>query len=131
MAQTVPLQKIPNQSLTISLDGAVYDIELRSTGNMMAASVSRNGVAIIKNARAVAGGLLIPARYQEDGNFVWLCGSYELPDYNKFGVTQYLVHFSAAELAAMRVIPAPIITEAFFNPIAATPLRFKPQGYST
>lgn len=131
MPQAVPLQRIPNQSLTIGLDGAVYDIELRSTGSIMAASVSRNGLSIIKNARAVAGGLLIPARYQEAGNFVWLCGSYELPDYNKFGVTQYLVYFSAAELAAMRVIPTPIITADFFNPIAGLPLRYKPQGYST
>jgi hypothetical protein len=39
------------------------------------------------------------------------------------------VYLSAAELAAIRVPPPSLLTPAYFDPLAALPLRLFPQGY--
>lgn len=95
----------------------------------MSVSMTLNGSPAIDNIHAAAGMKLIPAKYQEAGNFIITSQNFELPDYTQFGITQYLFYYSAAELAVIR-IPAPAkITALFFNPIAGLPLRFSPQGY--
>lgn len=129
MPQSVPLQAIPNQSFTVNLGGNVFDIELRAMKDIMTISMAINGAQKLRNARCVAGALVIPSRYLEAGNFLFLTLNGELPDYNKFTTTQQLVYFSEDDLAAYRVDPTFPVTEEFFNPVADVPLRFKPQGY--
>lgn len=136
MPTGVPLQQLPNQTFSVTLDGNLYDITIKAAENIMSVSFLRNGADIIDNVRAVAAGALIQGQYQEAGNFLFLTANNQLPDYNQFGLTQSLLYFSAAELAAFRTPPTaasplvPTVTEAFFNPIAALPLRFAPQGYT-
>jgi hypothetical protein len=60
-----------------------------------------------------------------------LVQNFALPDYTLFGISQNLIYLSAVDLAAIRVPPAYPITTAFFNPDAALPLRFSPQGYTS
>ena len=45
---------------------------------------------------------LLPYRYQERGNFLLLTNEGDLPDFTQFGVTQFLVYLTAAELATLR-----------------------------
>lgn len=129
--QSIPLQAIPNQSFSITLDGNQWNFTLKTTNGVIAVTLAENGITISENLRAVANTLIIPYRYLENGNFLFLTQNFQLPDYTQFGVTQLLVYLSPADLIAIRTpSSSPIIRTADFNPIAALPLRFAPQGYS-
>jgi len=130
MSQDIPIQALPNQAFAVVLDGDSWDVAIKTTNGATAVSLMRNGIAIIENLRAAAGMRIIPSRYEEAGNFVFVTAAFALPDYRRFGVDQNLVYFGAAELAALRIPPAPPITTAYFNPIAALPLRFAPRNYT-
>ncbi|OWK42202.1 hypothetical protein [Fimbriiglobus ruber] len=126
----LPIQALPNQQFQAVLDGTAWDFTLRSTNGVMSATLASNGSTVVENARCAAGSFLIPSRYEEAGNFLFLTADYALPDYTLFGNTQSLIYVSAAELAVFRAPPvSPVITAASFDPIAALPLRFAPQGY--
>lgn len=135
MPQIIPTQQLPNQSLSITLDGVLYDVTIRTTDGITNVSISQNGALILENAIAVACGPIIPSPYMESGNFLFLTANHQLPNYEQFGLTQSLFYLSPAELAAFRkalvaASPAvPTITANDFNPIAQLPLRFAPQGY--
>lgn len=105
----VPLANVPNQSLSINLDGSQYDINVQATNGdailgtlVMAFDIIRNGVAIVTGARSTPGSFLIPAAYLEDGNFILITMNDEYPDWQQFGVTQTFVFISQAELEAIR-----------------------------
>lgn len=98
----IPLQAIPNQSLSIQLNDNNFDIRIRACGNISAISISANGSLIIQNQRMVPEGPLIGYKYLENGNFYMLTENDEYPDYNFFGVTQYLIYALPSELEAIR-----------------------------
>ena len=127
--QSVPISAVPNQDFTIILDGNTWDITLKTTDGIISASLNLNSIDIVDNARVVSGSYIIQEQYQESGNFFFLTQNQELPLYTQFNVTQSLIYISAAELAALRVPPPPPITEAYFNPLGALPLRFSPRNY--
>lgn len=135
MPQVIPIQNVPNQSLTVTLDGNLWGITIKTCDGITAVSLTLNGVGVIADLIAAACAPIIPSPYQESGNFAFLTANNQLPNYKQFNVTQSLFYFSAAELAAFRVPPVatspavPTVTAAFFNPIAQLPLRFSPQGY--
>lgn len=132
----VPIQSLPNQTFSISLENNTYGITLRTTNGVISATIIRNDVVIVENARCVAGFPIIPSVYQEEGNFIFFTQNQQLPDYTLFNVTQTLVYVTEAELAAYRVPPVaasaevPTVTAASFNPVGGLPLRFAPQGYA-
>lgn len=130
MPQQIPISSVPNQEFTVVLDNNTWDIVIKQTNGVMAVSLALNGNQVIQNLRAVAGMRLIPSQYEEAGNFVFVTADYQMPDYYLFNTSQSLLYFSAAELTAIRVPTPPRITAAYFNPIAALPLRFSPKGYS-
>lgn len=98
----IALAAVPNQSLSVQLDGRFYDIAVRDVGDTVAFTISRDGETLISGARAAAGTPLLPYRYQEDGNFVLTVEGDALPYWDQFGVTQFLVFVSADELAEAR-----------------------------
>lgn len=130
MMQNILIKNIPNQSLTVVLDNNQWVITIKETNGCMSVSLSKNGVAIISNMRVVANTKIIPSKYEEDGNFVFLSSTQNLPDYTQFGITQTLVYASAAELVEIRTPDTPPITAGEFDPLGALPLRFAPQGYT-
>lgn len=123
--QIVPIQAIPNQDFSITLQNNLYQIGIHATNGVMSVSMSINGDDIMDNIRAVAGSPVIPSQYLEqgNGNFLFLTANYQLPDYTQFNLTQSLAYFSAAELISFRT------PQLVFSPIAALPLRYAPQGY--
>lgn len=129
MFKQIPLKAIPNQDMSIIFGDDSWDIAVRLASGVMSVSLSLNGVAVVENIRAVAGSFIIPAKYQEAGNFIFITSASQLPDYRLFGITQSLVYASADELTILRAKLQPPITSDYFNPAAALPLRFKPQGY--
>lgn len=128
--QVIPLQALPSQSFSIPLDNNQWDIEILFTNGTISVSFTLNNEVVIQNTRAVGGMRIIPAKYEEAGNFAILTQNFEVPDYTKFGTSQQLIYISADELALVRVPQTGIYTEADFDPIADLPLRFKPQGYT-
>lgn len=127
---SIPIQPLPNQEFTVSLDGNTWDITLKTTNGVTVVTLVLNGNTLIENAIAAAGAMIIQYQYLENGNFFFVTQNYELPDYTQFGTTQSLIYASASELAAIRSTPSsPIINAAYFNPIASSPLRFSPQNY--
>lgn len=130
MPQSLPIQAIPNQSFIITLDSNLYEITLKTTNGIISVSLIINGVDTIDNIRAVAGTLIIPSRYEEAGNLMFLTDAFDLPIYTEFNKTQSLVYFTAAELAVYRTPVAIPVTASDFNPLGGLPLRFSPQNYS-
>lgn len=125
----LPLTQVPNQSFSQILDGNSWNFLLKTVQDMTIVSLTLNNVDILDSGRAAAGAFIIPSKYQEAGNFFFVTQNFELPYYTQFSVTQSFIYISASELAALRVPATPPITAADFNPIAALPLRFSPQGY--
>lgn len=135
MPTGVPIQQIANQTFSITLDGNLYTVTLKTCNGVITCSLIQNGETIIENLIAPSAGPIIPARYLEEGNFAFLTANQQVPDYQQFGLTQSLLYFTADELATFRTEPAaatpqvPTVTATFFNPLAALPLRFAPEGY--
>ncbi len=127
--QEIPLKTLPNQELSVQLDGGLFNIALKSTGNTTSVSIALNGVQIIRNMRAVANQYIIPSRYEENGNFMFVTSNFQLPKYDQFGVTQSLIYVTGAELGVLRAPVAPPVIASDFDPAGALPLRFKPQNY--
>jgi len=98
----IPIDSLPNQSLTITLDGNVYNITIKETNGCMSIDIERNGTIILQGMRLVANTGIIPYQYLENGNFAIETKDQELPYYTKFNDTQFLIFASSAELESIR-----------------------------
>jgi|GEM_PF-518311 len=104
----IPLQAIPNQSLTIQLSNNNYDINISDCGNIMAVTLSINNALVVSGIRAVPGFPIIPAAYLENGNFIFVTGSpdpiypnSDYPFWERFNIDQFLIYASPEELQAI------------------------------
>lgn len=98
----IPLAAIPNQSLSIRLGDSQYDIRIHACSNIVVVDIERDNVAIVTGSRAVAGYPIIPYDYLEDGNFVIVTANDEYPDYTQFGISQFLIYATQAEISSLR-----------------------------
>lgn len=99
----ITLQAIPSQEIIVTVDGNRYQISLKDAGGFMVYGVTRNGANILENGtRVVSGTPLLPYKYMEAGNFALQVPDSELPDYNQFGLTQFLYYASQEELESIR-----------------------------
>lgn len=98
----IGIAAVANQELAVQLDGRQFAIALHEANGVMSATIARDGVTLVSNVRVVAGTPLLPYRYQESGNFLVTVDGEALPYWDQFGVTQFLVYLTAAELAAYR-----------------------------
>lgn len=101
----IPLQAIPNQSLSVQIDQKTYDIRIKDCGNIMALDIAVDNIDIILGVRTVPNNLIIPYRYLENGNFFITSLDDEYPDWRRFGLDQFLIYASQAELTAIRLAP--------------------------
>ena len=101
MSQQIELSAVPNQSFEANLEGVRYAITLRACADFMAVDISRDGVDVVRGQRCCAGSLLIPYRHQYEGhgNFTIITNDDELPWYESFVVSQFLIYFTADEIA--------------------------------
>ncbi len=102
MSVVIPLQAVANQQFTVVLDGDNYNMTFKALDQVMAVTISRGGVVLLTNQRVLAETPLMPYRYLETGNFVFIAEGPEIPFYTAFGVTQTLLYFTADELRAIR-----------------------------
>ena len=99
----IPLQAVPNQSLSVLLDGNNYEIKIKSIGDeLMAIDIVKNNVSLIEGQRMVPSFFLIPYGYKgQDGNFSLITDNNEYPFYELFGISQSLLYFSPEDIAAL------------------------------
>jgi hypothetical protein len=98
----IALDPIPNQSLSVQLDNRLYDITIKETHGVMAATIVRDGVTVVSGMRIAPGEPILPYRYQESGNFIILTANDDYPYYTQFGITQNFLYLSPAELEVLR-----------------------------
>ena len=102
MTQLIDLQPVPNQRITTTLDGNRYVMTFKNTNDVMSVTIVRNDNIVFTNLRTVAETPIIPYRFQEQGNFIFETENDELPDYRRFGDTQFLIYASQSELEGFR-----------------------------
>lgn len=100
--ETIPLEAIPNQRLAYTDGDNRYVILLQDIGDAMAYSIEINGVSILNGFEAVSNAPLIPYKYLENGNFVFVTEDNRIPYYTEFGVSQQLVYIPQSELDEQR-----------------------------
>ena len=95
----INLLKEPNQSFKFQVGGELYDIAIRTTRDATFISIGRDGVELFNSH------ILIPnqsiRRYNylvTGGNFVLSTQNNNLPDYTKFGDSQFLYYLTLDEL---------------------------------
>ncbi len=98
----IGIAAVANQTFFVQLEGVPYTVTLHAADDVVAATISRDDETLLTGARVTPGMPLLPYRYQERGNFLLLTNEGDLPDFTQFGVTQFLVYLTAAELAALR-----------------------------
>lgn len=96
---TIPLEPIPNQSFSTTVEGITYKITLRTAQNATLASIESGGRTLITNALCVPGGNILPyPAYKKSGNFRFMCQDNQYPYYENFGKTCFLAYIPEAEL---------------------------------
>ena len=116
----VPIASVANQSLSIVLDSNFYDISLQQVAGIVAVTISRNSETLISGQRAVAGSLILPDQYLQDGNFFFQTANLDLPNFQQFNITQNLVYLEVADIAQiMAATPT-------FQQYGSFPIRYQP-----
>lgn len=97
----IQLQAVPNQRITVMLDGRAWDIELKTCQAHMAASLRRDAEIILLGQRVVCGSMIIPYRHLAvTGNFVIMSSNDRCIDWRAFGVSQSMFYLSPEEIPA-------------------------------
>lgn len=103
--RVVPISQTPNQSFTLTIDGVRWGVGLREARGVMVVDILRDGVVLITGSRALSGEALIPYRYLETANFIFITVGDVLPNWHELGVSQFLIYADQIEIARL---PAPL-----------------------
>lgn len=97
------LQATANQQFTAELNGRRVDMTFKAATNIMIVDIAVDEEIILRGHRLVAGEPMIPYRYLNQwGNLVLLTENDELPWWEQFGVTQFLVFLFPSEIEALQ-----------------------------
>ena len=98
--RNIPIAAVPNQELSVTLNGNRWVLTLKVGTNSMIADVVLNDQPIVLGQLIAVGTPIIPYEYlQGSGNFLLLVENDELPDWQKFNSTQQLVFVEPGEIA--------------------------------
>lgn len=98
--QTIPIQSVPNQSLSVTIDRQRWTLTIKAAVSSMVVDLSLNDQVVIRGLRIMPNQPLIPHPYLATvGNFLMLTNSDELVWWERFGIDQTLVYATAAEIA--------------------------------
>lgn len=98
----IPLQALANQELSIPLDGARYVITVKEAAGAMVCTIERDGVIVVQNTRLLADAFVLPYDHMHPttGNFFVSTQGADIPYFDQFGITQFMVYATAAEIEA-------------------------------
>lgn len=98
----IPLESIPNQNFTINIDNVVFDISLWAVNSgdtqIMAMDILADNEPVVLGQRLVSGQPVLPYRYLANYNFILITNNEELPAWQEFQVSQFLIYVGADEL---------------------------------
>lgn len=108
----IPLKDIPNQELSVTINGYLYGIRLR----YYAPLEDVEGIMFIRmklgdsqewrgSVRCLPNQLVMPYTYlTQGGNFLWICQDDEYPNYTKFGTLHKLVFLTNEEIEGIGIV---------------------------
>lgn len=101
----IPLQPVPRQELTVTIDQNRWLIRVAQVGEMMLCDFSLNEVVQIQGVRAVPAQKLLPYAYLQQragGNFAFTTSAMNqvIPWFEDFGNTCFLIYATEQELSA-------------------------------
>lgn len=102
--ESINIDAIPSQNFTVTLGGNNYEIKIYSIVGHMSYDLSVNGMEVIVGFKLVNDMLLLPYLYQEiSGNILLSLPENEIPDYTRFGLSQFLFYLNEEETEAYRL----------------------------
>lgn len=103
--QLVQLNTVPSQQFNIPLGGNNYTLKIYSIDGAMAYDLDINAINIISGFEMVNDVPLLVYPHQEvNGNLLLAVPESEIPDYTRFGSSQFLYYLTADEAAAYRAV---------------------------
>lgn len=98
----VPLLALANQSLSMPLGDSRYEITVKEATGCMVCTIVRDDVVLVQNVRLLPDAYVLPYDYLEggQGNFFFSVQDEEMPWWESFGITQFMVWVSADEIAS-------------------------------
>lgn len=104
--QQIQIAGEPNQSFSVNLEGIRWDISIKVAKSTMTATVSADGVVLIHSVRLAAYQPIIPYQYlQGDGNFAIITNHDEIPWWEEFGESQFLIYATKQEIDGIPDLP--------------------------
>lgn len=100
--QEIPLENVPNQKFSITLDETRYTIRLTTINGITYADIDRDDVNIISGFKCCPFQLIMPYPSMDSGNFLFETSDGEYPQYESFGDTQFLYYLTQEEVEVFR-----------------------------
>lgn len=100
----IALSVFERQSLSVVLEGSLFELAFKECNGIMAGTVIRDGVTLVSNRRIVAGVPIIPEGHREEGNFIIFTDNDNLPYYSDFQVSNVLVYLTMEEVEAVHLL---------------------------
>jgi hypothetical protein len=99
----IPLQAVPNQSLSFTLDDNRWQIRIAQAVTSMFMDITINDEVVILGTRIPGDDFIIPYPYigLRHGNLMLTTQNERMPDWNRFGLTQQLFYWSPEEMEAL------------------------------
>ncbi len=98
----IPLAAVANQTLSVRLNNQQYDLRIHDcTNGVMSIDITINDTIVLTGTRLVGNYPVFVSDYMENGNFILQTQNYAYPDWTQFGITQYLLYASQAEIEAI------------------------------
>mgnify|MGYP003643998026 FL=1 len=102
--ELITIEALPSQSFTVTLGGNNYEIKIYSIDGHMSYDLSINSVQIISGFKMVNDvPLLVYVHQESNGNILLQIAEDEIPDYKKFGLSQFLYYLTETETADYRL----------------------------
>lgn len=95
----VPLEALPNQELSINVDGNRWTLRIKVASSAMVADVYLGNTPMVLGCKIAAGTPMLPYSYLGTlGNFIFVVDDDESPDWKQFGIRQTLLYVSPGGL---------------------------------
>jgi hypothetical protein len=102
--QLINIDALPNQSFTVTLGDNNYLIKIYSIDGHMSYDLFINSIKIVAGFKMINDVLLLPYVHQEDsGNILLQISEDEIPDFTRFGLSQFLYYLTEDETSAYRL----------------------------
>jgi hypothetical protein len=102
--ESIVIDALPSQRFTFTAGGNNYKLKIYSIDGHMSYDLFVNSIEIVAGFKMVNDIPLLPYPHQEvDGNILLQIPEDEIPDYTRFGLSQFLYYLTEEETTAYRL----------------------------